>query len=70
MLAAFTQAQRGPAEAARLLHGTATGFYGYTLFCFTVSVTLRDLGVAGSFGLALLAALATQAVALVVTRAT
>lgn len=68
VLAAFTQAQRGATEAARLLHGTATGFYGYTLFCFTVSVTLRDRGIAPSFTLALLAALAAQAVALLLTK--
>jgi hypothetical protein len=65
VLAAFTQAQRGPREAARLLHGTATGFYGYALFCFTVSVTLRHLGVAASFALALAAAFAVQGVSLV-----
>ena len=68
VLAAFTQAQRGATEAARLLHGTATGFYGYTIFCFTVAVSLPGLGVAASFTLALLATLATQAVALLLTR--
>jgi hypothetical protein len=68
VLAGFTQAQRGATEAARLLHGTATGFYGYMVFCFTVAVSLPHLGIAASFGLALVATLATQAVALLLTR--
>lgn len=67
VLAAFTQSRYGPDEAARLLHGLATGFYSYALFCFVVCVTLVDLGIAASFGLAVLAALAVQAVALVAT---
>jgi hypothetical protein len=67
VLAAFTQSRYGAAEAARLLHGLATGFYSYALFCFVVCVTLVDLGIAASFGLAVLVALAVQAVALVVT---
>jgi hypothetical protein len=67
VLAAFTQSRYGAAEAARLLHGLATGFYSYALFCFVVCVTLVDLGIALSFGVAVATALAVQAVALVVT---
>ena len=67
VLAAFTQSRYGAAEAARLLHGLATGFYSYALFCFVLCVTLVDLGIAVSFGLAVVVSLAVQAVALVVT---
>jgi len=67
VLAAFTQSRYGAAEAARLLHGLATGFYAYALFCFVVCVTLVDLGIAASFGSAVVVALVVQAVALIVT---
>ncbi len=67
VLAAFTQSRHGAREAARLLHGLATGFFSYALFCFVIAVGLEGLGIAVSFGLATAVALAVQGAALVVT---
>jgi hypothetical protein len=68
VLSAFTHAQRGPREAQRLLHGFALGFVAYAIFFFALAVTLGPLGIAGAFGLATAATLATQALALLATR--
>src|SRR5262245_12971185 len=68
VLAAFTQAQQGPGESDRLLRGMTGGFFSYALFCFTVAVTVEDLGIAASFGLATAVALTTQAAAIAVAR--
>jgi hypothetical protein len=65
VLAAFTHAQRGSLEAARLLRAMTLGFFSYALFCFTVSVTVGELTVAASFALATIVALAAQGAALV-----
>ena len=67
VLAAFTQSRHGAKEAARLLHGLATGFFSYALFCFVVAVALEGLGIAATFGLATAVALAVQGAALVAT---
>jgi predicted RND superfamily exporter protein len=37
-----------------------TGFIGFALFCFTLAVSLRTLGVAAAFVVAVVAALLTQ----------
>ena len=68
VLAAFTHAQQGSREAARLLHGFTLGFFAYALFCFVVSVGVERLGVGPAFALATILALATQAAAIAVTR--
>jgi hypothetical protein len=68
VLAAFTQAQQGPEEAVRLLRGMTSGFFSYALFGYLVAVTVRELGVAPSFVLATVVALAVQAFVLVVTQ--
>ncbi|MBA3735743.1 MAG: hypothetical protein H0W90_11205 [Actinobacteria bacterium] len=64
VLAAFTHAQRGAKEAARLLHGMTMGFFAYALFCFTVSAGVVGLGVPATFALATVLALVAQGVAL------
>jgi hypothetical protein len=61
VLATFTHAQRGSQETVRLLRGMLTGFIGFALFCFTLAVSLRTLGVAAAFALAAVVALLTQA---------
>jgi hypothetical protein len=61
VLTTFTHAQRGPREAVRLLRGFTMGFVAYGLFGFVVALTVRPLGTAPSFLLALAAALAAQA---------
>jgi hypothetical protein len=68
VLAAFTQAQQSQQESTRLLRGMTAGFFSYALFCYIVAVSVRGLGIAGSFVLATAAALALQAVVLVVTQ--
>jgi hypothetical protein len=64
VLAAFTHAQRGAKEAARLLRGMTMGFFAYALFCFSVSAGVKGLGVAAAFALATVLALLAQGVAL------
>ncbi len=61
VLATFTHAQRGTAEALRLLRGMVAGFGAFALFCFTLAVSLRGLGTGAAFALATGIALGTQA---------
>ena len=68
VLAAFTQAQQGPEESVRLLRGMTAGFFSYGLFCYMIAVTVRSLGIGGSFALATALALALQGIVLVVTQ--
>ncbi len=68
VLAAFTHAQRGAREAARLLQGMTMGFFAYALFCFTVSAGVERLGVPAAFALATFLALAAQGAALTFAR--
>ena len=72
VLAVFTHAQRGADEFLRLARGLIAGFFAFALFCFTLSISLRALGIAGAFALAtgvaalvqgLLLTLATRALA-------
>jgi hypothetical protein len=60
VLAAFTHAQRSRADVRRLLRGFLTGFVAFALFAFTVAVTIRSLGTAGAFSLALAVAVVVQ----------
>jgi flagellar biogenesis protein FliO len=69
ILAAFTHAQHGAAEAIRLLHGLTIGFVAYGVFCLVVSISLRELGIAASFALATVLTLVAQGIVLVLTRA-
>jgi hypothetical protein len=66
VIAAFTQAQHGPEEAARLLYGFTVGFFSYSIFCFVVAVTLASLGM-GAFAFGAVVALAVQGVAVGLT---
>jgi hypothetical protein len=68
VLAVFTHAQQGKSEVVRLLHGMTVGFFAYALFCFTVSLTVRGLGIAASFALATGLALAAQGTAITLSR--
>ena len=67
VLAVFTHAQYGEQDLLRIMRGFVLGLVAYALFCFVLAVSLEVLGIAESFLLATLAALATQAVALTVT---
>jgi hypothetical protein len=61
VLAAFTQAQEGPAAAAQLLRGFATGLVAFAVFCFVVAELLADHGVVVTFLVGSAAALTTHA---------
>jgi uncharacterized membrane protein (GlpM family) len=67
VLAVFTHAQHGEQDLLRIMRGFVIGLVAYALFCFALAVSLESLGIAVSFLLAAIAALATQAVALTVT---
>jgi hypothetical protein len=60
VLATFTHAQHGADELLRLARGLIAGFFAFALFCFTLAVTLRALGIATAFVLASGVALSTQ----------
>ena len=62
VLATFTHGQRGVNEMLRLVRGMVSGFAAFALFCFTLAVSLRDLGTAGGFALAASVALLTQSI--------
>ena len=64
VLATFTHAQRGSDDTVRMLRGMVTGFGAFSLFFFTLAVSLRGLGTAGAFTLATTIALSTQALVL------
>jgi hypothetical protein len=69
VLAVFTHAQRGADEFLRLARGLIAGFFAFALFCFTLSVSLRTLGIAASFLLATgVAALVQGLMLMLVTR--
>jgi hypothetical protein len=67
VVAAFTHAQHGSAEAARLLYGFTVGFLAYSLFCFVIAVALSPLGIGGAFALAAAVALVVQAMSVALT---
>jgi hypothetical protein len=68
VLATFTHAQRGTDELLRLLRGMLSGFGAFTLFCFTLAVSLHTLGIASAFALASGLALLAQAAMLRATQ--
>ncbi|HEY4429155.1 MAG TPA: hypothetical protein VGN08_13215 [Solirubrobacteraceae bacterium] len=63
VLATFTHVQRGTGEMLRLLRGLISGFGAFALFCFVLSLSLRQMDTAWAFALATLVALVTQAAA-------
>jgi hypothetical protein len=67
VLAVFTHAHLGERDLLRIMRGFVLGLVAYALFCFTLAISLRSLGIAESFLLATATALTTQAVALAVS---
>jgi hypothetical protein len=65
VLAVFTHAHGGVEQVRVLLRNFLVGFYGYATFCFVLAIGLPSLGVGLAFGLALVSALAVQAVTFV-----
>jgi hypothetical protein len=68
VLATFTHGQHGADELLRLLRGLIVGFGAFALFCFTLAVCLRGLGIAGAFPLAICVAVLVQGLAISRTR--
>ncbi len=68
VLATFTHAQRGTDELLWLLRGMLSGFGAFTLFCFTLAVSLHTLGIASAFALASGLSLLAQAAMLRATQ--
>src|SRR3954470_18214982 len=62
VLAAFTHAQEGPAAAAQLLRGFATGLVAFAVFCFVVAELLPSHGIAVTFLIGAAVALAAHAI--------
>jgi hypothetical protein len=60
VLATFTHAQRGTDELLRLLRGMLRGFGAFSLFCFTLAVSLPELETGSAFALATGVALLAQ----------
>lgn len=61
VLAVFTHAHGGAAQAVTLLRGFLLGFYGFAAFCFVLALALPSLAIGAAFGLATATALAVQA---------
>ncbi len=57
VLAVFTHAFDGPAQATGLLRGVIAGLFTFATFFFVISGTLESRGLVGAFGLATLTAL-------------
>jgi hypothetical protein len=69
VLAVFTHAQLGVADAVLVMRGLMAGYYAYALFAFVVAVSLVSLGTAGAFAAAVGAALGLQFVVARIARA-
>jgi hypothetical protein len=67
VLAIFTHAQRGVDDTLRLLRGLISAYGAFALFCFTLAVSLRSLGIAAGFLLATAVALLAQALVFLIT---
>jgi hypothetical protein len=65
VLAAFTHAQGGADAALAILRGMQRGFFAFALFCFTVSVGLKQMPVGAAFALATCVAIVVQGAVLV-----
>jgi hypothetical protein len=60
VLVGFAHAGAGRGNAVALLRGMVAGYFGFSVFCVTLSMQLRDGTVAPAFGLALACALAVH----------
>jgi hypothetical protein len=64
VLAVFTHILHGDEDVVRILRGFVVALVAYAMFCFTLAVSLRSLGIAGGFTTAIACALAIQALVL------
>jgi hypothetical protein len=64
VLAVFTHILHGDEDVARILRGFVLGLVAYALFSFMLAVSLKSLGIAGGFTVAIACAVVTQALML------
>src|SRR3954447_12707926 len=69
VLAAFTHVQEGPAAAAQLLRGFATGLVAFAVFCFSAAELLPKHDLAFSFLVSAAVAIAAHVVSFALQRA-
>jgi hypothetical protein len=62
VLVTFTHAQEGPSAAAAFLRGQLLGLVSFATFTFALAETLGDMSAVAAFGIAIAAALVTQAI--------
>ncbi len=63
VLVGFAHAGSGRASAVALLRGMVCGFFGFSVFCVTLAMQLRQGSLGFAFGLALACALVVHVVA-------
>lgn len=68
ILGVFAERHGGHGAAVDVMRGLVTGLFGFTAFFVVVDLTLESLGVAATYGLAVVTVVAVQAVALAVLR--
>ena len=68
VLAVFAHVNDGPASAVAVLRGLMTGLYGFAAFFLVLGLLLVPAGPLVAFACATLAVIATQSIALVLTR--
>jgi hypothetical protein len=69
VLAAFTHVLHGEEDVARILRGFVVALVAYAMFCFTLALSLKSLGIATGFAAAIVCALVTQTLVLVLAAA-
>jgi len=69
VLAGFTQQQDGVAAVEASLRGFLVAYFSFAAFSFTASITLTAMPMGAAFGVAVAAAVVTQAVTVFATRA-
>jgi len=69
VLAAFTHAIEGAEPARQLLRGVLSGLFAFATFFAVLGLSLRGLGIAAAFSLAIVAALLVQGAVVAASRA-
>src|SRR2546426_4307875 len=64
ILAVFTHHIQGPGTTRRLLRGVVAGSFTFVIFFLVISLLVNRWGIAVTFGLAILAAIATHSASL------
>jgi hypothetical protein len=62
VLAVFSHRTSGAAFAMQMLRGMVLGYYSFSVFCITLSLSLPSLGIGVAFAVALTAAVLIQAI--------